>query len=191
MTDIFFYRYWGIKSCEVTALMRERVLGSFTIFIPQRIGKADVFEMRNLNQKWALRMGSQEWHKFPKQPASVGTRVGGLVGILWVSPKKKVGKQITDKWDPHWVLTLKRKSSSFWYPNELMESSSKDTLVALPVNQILRCFSLNQNWCCFISPHGVFFTFRQADQSSCNLSLNFLYAWTQLACKHITSLKLA
>lgn len=37
-------------------------------------------------------MGSQEWHKFPKQPASVGTRVGGLVGILWVSPTKKVEK---------------------------------------------------------------------------------------------------
>lgn len=49
-------------------------------------------------------MGSQGWHKFPKQPGSVGTSGRGLVGILWVSLKKKVRKQITNKRNPRKVF---------------------------------------------------------------------------------------
>lgn len=61
-------------------MMRERVLGSFTIFIPQRIGKADVFHIRNvkLKPKMSLEDGITGMAQIPKAASQRGyTRPGG------------------------------------------------------------------------------------------------------------------
>lgn len=114
---------------------------SSTIFTHIGNRKFSTMEMQNSNQKWALRMGSQRWHKFPKQPASMGTWGRGLVGILWVSLKKK--GEITDEEQTRptqGVLTQKRKTSFLWNPNELTRGPSSDrTPMPLPMNPFLRC----------------------------------------------------
>lgn len=143
-------------------------------------------------KKWALRTGSQGWHKFPKQPASVGTWGRGLVGILWVSLQRKMGYQITNKRVPrrvfwHW----KENPSSF-------ETQMSWCEVLVPNTHPYHCPWIKSSDVWVWTRTDAFFLFfmvfvflyHRADQSSRNLSLNFLHVWTQLSCKHITSLKL-
>ena len=124
-----------------------------TIFTWWHMGELHVYGDENSKiQKWALRMGSQGWHKFPKQTASVGTWRRGHVGILWVSLKKKGGITDNAQTGPmQGVLTLKRKSLFLWNPNELTRGlHSKHRPAPLPTNGILRCLSLNQKLMFFI-----------------------------------------
>lgn len=63
-------------------------------------------EMQNSHQNRALRMGSQGWHKFPKQPAS-REACGNTLG----QSKEEGGITDNEQTSPtQGVLTLKRKS---------------------------------------------------------------------------------
>lgn len=91
--------------------MRERVLGSFTIFIPQRIGKADVFHNRNvkLKPKISLENGITGMAQIPKAASQRGHASRRPGGNTLGQSKEKGGKTDNRQMRPMLGADTKKK----------------------------------------------------------------------------------
>lgn len=93
----------------MTALMRERVLGSFTIFIPQRIGKADVFRNVKLKPKMSLEDGITGMAQIPKAASQRGYASWRPGGNTLGQSKEKGGKTDNRQMRPTLGADTKKK----------------------------------------------------------------------------------
>lgn len=132
------------------------------IFTWWHIGECDVFDDGNakFKPKMSLEDGITGMAQIPKAASQRGYLRQRPCGNTLGQSTEEGGIPDNEQTSPtQGVLTLKRKSFFLWNPNELMRGPrSKHTPMPSPVNQILRCLSMNQNWCLFVFYGGFFFS---------------------------------